>query len=449
MSSLQSPIASLAPFPRAKRWQRRLAAAALIVLVLPLGLYMSGAIAQDALADADALSLCMAGASQLGPLEEGTTQRLDPEFMADPAELLEQIFDCSARFGRDQIGPVANAYFIPLLIVMTVWFGIGVMFGGFDPSGVITFVLRVGFAVMLMQNYYWDTPTDTPIGDDSHGVVWLIGQQGIVLGRTIMADARDAVAESRARAAAQQTKQALARDARVELVGAAGAASDDEEAQSVTFIDRQIKRFQNLVLLFIEAGWRTLLWLLSWVVYAQYLWGFIALSVFAVIGPLLIPFILLPQLDWLFWGWVRGLFQNAIYMIVSGVMYVVTAMVLLWPIEAIAERSVQADPQTSGDFLALVGMLTIPYIPVVFVTLVGALKVTGFSGSFMSGGAMPSSGLASSAVTAGKNTGSYALSPQYRSRVNRRTRRTARVLAGAYKQKISDAYQKSRYGRRK
>ena len=54
-----------------------------------------------------------------------------------------------------------------------------------------------------------------------------------------------------------------------------------------------------------------------WICQAQYLWGYVGLSVLALLGPVFIPFILFPQTDWLFWGWVKGLAQCAVHMIVS------------------------------------------------------------------------------------------------------------------------------------
>lgn len=45
--------------------------------------------------------------------------------------------------------------------------------------------------------------------------------------------------------------------------------------------------------------------------------GFIAVGVLALIGPVLIPWMLVPQMDWLFWGWFKSLLQYAAYPVIG------------------------------------------------------------------------------------------------------------------------------------
>jgi hypothetical protein len=46
-------------------------------------------------------------------------------------------------------------------------------------------------------------------------------------------------------------------------------------------------------------------------------WGFLALAVCVLIGPMMIPFLILPKLDWLFWGWFKCFIQYAMFQVVA------------------------------------------------------------------------------------------------------------------------------------
>ncbi len=45
--------------------------------------------------------------------------------------------------------------------------------------------------------------------------------------------------------------------------------------------------------------------------------GLVATGVAVLVGPVFIPFFLVPQLDWLFWGWLRSLLQYAFYQVIA------------------------------------------------------------------------------------------------------------------------------------
>jgi hypothetical protein len=45
--------------------------------------------------------------------------------------------------------------------------------------------------------------------------------------------------------------------------------------------------------------------------------GLVATGVAVMVGPVFIPFFLVPQLEWLFWGWVRSLLQYAFYQVIA------------------------------------------------------------------------------------------------------------------------------------
>ena len=341
-------------------------------------------------------------------LAEADTPQVDVRDVVLIDAILEELFYCSLELGQNDIRPIAMGIFGPLLLIMTVWFGVGVMFSGIDPTSVLLFIFRIGFATLLLQNYYWDVETETPFGE-SRGVVWTIGWQGVSLGRDLIEEARVAIDGQRRLAQERVAQDDRAREA-VFIVDPQGEfrplqSSDDPDAIEDGNEKEQISAFKNFFVSAVENGWYFVLWIVSWITYAQFLWGFVGLSVLGIIGPLMIPFIIVPQLDWLFWSWFKACFQVTIYMMTSAVMYVVTAMVLIVPLAALADERAWREPETITDFFMGLVFLTVPYMPAVFICLAGASKVGLISAAFVSGGLMPGSGLAARAWSAGTSVG--------------------------------------------
>lgn len=46
-------------------------------------------------------------------------------------------------------------------------------------------------------------------------------------------------------------------------------------------------------------------------------YGFVALGVIVLVGPVFVPFFIVPRLEWLFWGWFRAFIQYAFYQVVA------------------------------------------------------------------------------------------------------------------------------------
>jgi hypothetical protein len=47
------------------------------------------------------------------------------------------------------------------------------------------------------------------------------------------------------------------------------------------------------------------------------MYGYVATAVLTLLGPVFIPFKIVPQMDWLFWGWFRAFIQFAFYQLVA------------------------------------------------------------------------------------------------------------------------------------
>src|SRR5258706_1062143 len=58
-------------------------------------------------------------------------------------------------------------------------------------------------------------------------------------------------------------------------------------------------------------------------------YGFIATAVCILVGPVFIPFFIVPKLEWLFWGWFRCFIQYAFYQVIAAaVVYVIANLIL-------------------------------------------------------------------------------------------------------------------------
>ena len=45
--------------------------------------------------------------------------------------------------------------------------------------------------------------------------------------------------------------------------------------------------------------------------------GLVATGVAVLVGPIFIPFFIVPQMEWLFWGWLKSLLQYAFYQVIA------------------------------------------------------------------------------------------------------------------------------------
>jgi len=58
-------------------------------------------------------------------------------------------------------------------------------------------------------------------------------------------------------------------------------------------------------------------------------YGFIAVGVCVLVGPIFIPFFIVPHMEWMFWGWLKALMQYAFYPVIGNAFVYVYAQVML------------------------------------------------------------------------------------------------------------------------
>ena len=52
-------------------------------------------------------------------------------------------------------------------------------------------------------------------------------------------------------------------------------------------------------------------------VFAVIAFGYMAAAMAVLLGPIFIPFFIVPHMEWLFWGWLKSLIQYAFYPVVA------------------------------------------------------------------------------------------------------------------------------------
>jgi hypothetical protein len=111
-------------------------------------------------------------------------------------------------------------------------------------------------------------------------------------------------------------------------------------------------------------------------------YGFIATAVCVLVGPVFIPFFIVPKMEWLFWGWFRCFIQYAFYQVVAAaVVYIIGNLILG------ALRLPPAGALSTVQLLA--------WFPVLFITFLASiyalLKVPALTNHIFSGTAGGSS----------------------------------------------------------
>jgi TrbL/VirB6 plasmid conjugal transfer protein len=91
-------------------------------------------------------------------------------------------------------------------------------------------------------------------------------------------------------------------------------------------------------------------------------YGFIATAVCVLVGPVFVPFFIVPKMEWLFWGWFRCFLQYAFYQVVaSAVVYIIGNLML---------GALQMPPAGTLSTVQLIG-----WFPVLFITFLASIYV--------------------------------------------------------------------------
>jgi type IV secretory pathway VirB6-like protein len=105
-------------------------------------------------------------------------------------------------------------------------------------------------------------------------------------------------------------------------------------------------------------------------------YGFIATAVCVLVGPIFIPFFIVPKLEWLFWGWFKAFIQYAFYQVIAAAVVFVIANLILGTLNL----------QPNGTISAA---QLLEFFPVLFITFLASiyalLKIPALTNHIFSG----------------------------------------------------------------
>ncbi len=243
--------------------------------------------------------------------------------------------------------------FRALATIMIAWFGIktalssGDHWGGIHMSQFASLVLNISFG-FAMINYY---ATPIPgIGTDFHH---LVTDQAQSLSNTLSQNMLDTV-----------VNRISAFEGTVESPGTT--------MQVAVYFDY----WTIIILLAIAQA-------VAMVVIA---FGIIAMAVCVLLGPVFIPFFIVPQLDWLFWGWFKCFIQYSFYQVVAAAVVYIIGNILTSFLTFYNGQPMTIDRQ---------GALIAPLSIVTIASVYALLKVPVLTSHIFSGAAgLSSSGIA-------------------------------------------------------
>jgi hypothetical protein len=91
-------------------------------------------------------------------------------------------------------------------------------------------------------------------------------------------------------------------------------------------------------------------------------YGFIATAVCVLVGPIFVPFFIVPRMEWLFWGWFRCFLQYAFYQVVAAAVVFVIGNLIV--------GALRLPPPGTVSTVQLLA-----WFPVLFITLLASIFV--------------------------------------------------------------------------
>ena len=171
--------------------------------------------------------------------------------------------------------------YLAFATIVIVWFGIqAALSGGFRMDKFVSMVMMLTFG-FAMSRYY-----SAPIPGIGISLYHIIVDEG-----TVLANQLNASMASKVFAGIDEAMQAL-------------------QPPGFTAILNWIEVFR-WVIIFMA------LCLAEVAVFVIIAYGYIAVAICALIGPVFVPFFIVPKMEWLFWGWFRAIIQYAFYPVIG------------------------------------------------------------------------------------------------------------------------------------
>lgn len=228
-----------------------------------------------------------------------------------------------------------------LSLILIVWFGVKAALsaaqghGGFHFAKFADLILLISFGFGMLTYY------STPLPGTSYSFSDLITKEAVQLSATIQSDNAQAIVDS-ITAAEQQ------------LGDPPGVFSLEED---LTWL------IARLALAIMQAF-----------VFAVIAYGYVATAVCVLIGPIFIPWFIVPKMDWLFWGWLKAFIGFSFYQVVASAFIFVFSKVVIGMFHVIGTLSL------SNIVTVLPALLTL-----MFVCVYGLHKIPELTASILGG----------------------------------------------------------------
>ncbi|HWR15495.1 MAG TPA: type IV secretion system protein [Terriglobales bacterium] len=229
-----------------------------------------------------------------------------------------------------------------LALILIVWFGVKAALsaahghgGGFNFAHFADLILLISFGLGMLTYY------STPIPGVGYSFSDLVTQETLQLSALIESDQMQQIADAVVNAEEQ-------------LGSPPGIFSFHE---SLTFI------VMAVALAAMQA-----------VAFAIIAYGYVASAVCVLLGPIFIPFFIVPKMDWLFWGWFKAFLGFSFYQVVASAFIFVFSKVLLGMLAVIGPLSL------SNAFTILPALLV-----TLFVCIYGLIKIPELTASILGG----------------------------------------------------------------
>jgi type IV secretory pathway VirB6-like protein len=91
-------------------------------------------------------------------------------------------------------------------------------------------------------------------------------------------------------------------------------------------------------------------------------YGFVATAVCVLVGPVFVPFFIVPKMEWLFWGWFRCFLQYAFYQVIAAAVVAVISNLMI--------GALKLPPAGTLSTVQLIS-----WFPVLFITFLASIYV--------------------------------------------------------------------------
>jgi hypothetical protein len=231
--------------------------------------------------------------------------------------------------------------FRSLAVILIVWFGVKSALSASQGHGGFHFAQFADLILMIALGLGMLTYYSTPIPGTSYSFSDLITKEGLNLSNQIESSQTQQIAKTIG-------------DAEQQLGAPPG---------SFNILDDLTYLLVAVILAAMEAA-----------AFAVIAYGYVAAAVCVLIGPIFIPWFIVPKMDWLFWGWLKAFIGFSFYQVVAAAFVYVFAKVLAGMFQVIGTITID-------------NALTV--LPALLITLIvciyGLVKIPELTSSILSG----------------------------------------------------------------